>query len=74
MRAIAVGAGLVSVFACVLAVGPGLAETIHGVDVGDTVLLADRTQTSGCTLGDNPDRRRSVVLAWGSRTRVTESR
>jgi hypothetical protein len=35
---------------------PALAETIHGVDVGSTVLLAHRTQTGGCTLGANPDR------------------
>ena len=27
------------------------------VDVGETVLLAKRTKTSGCTLGANPDRR-----------------
>jgi hypothetical protein len=27
------------------------------LDFGKTVLLAERTKTSGCTLGANPDRR-----------------
>jgi hypothetical protein len=47
--ALAVAAGLAAVL-------PAFAETIHGVEVGDTVLLADRTQTSNCAPGANPDR------------------
>jgi hypothetical protein len=35
---------------------PALAEKIHGVEVGTTVFLAQRTRTSNCALGANPDR------------------
>jgi hypothetical protein len=50
---------------------PALAETIHGVEVGTTVLLADRTQTSGCTLGANPDRQCSPGAYY---SKLTKSR
>jgi hypothetical protein len=50
---------------------PALAETIHGVDVGSTVLLAGRTQTSSCTLGANPDRQCSPGAYY---SKLTKSR
>jgi hypothetical protein len=50
---------------------PALAETIHGVDVGNTVLLADRVQTSNCTLGANPDRQCSPGAYY---SKLTKSR
>jgi hypothetical protein len=69
MRALAVGALVVLVLACVLAAVPALAETIHGVDVGETVLLAGRTQTSGCTLGANPDHQCSPGAYYSALTK-----
>ena len=69
MRALAVGASLVSVLFSALAVGPALADTIHGVDVGATLLLGDRTQTSNCTLGANPDRRCSPGAFYSKLTK-----
>jgi hypothetical protein len=69
MRALAVGAVLVILLS--FAALPALAETIHGVDVGNTVLLADRTQTSGCTLGADPDRQCSPGAYY---SKLTKSR
>jgi hypothetical protein len=48
---------------------PVLAETIHGVDVGDTVLLAERTQASNCTIGANPDRQCSPGAYYSALTK-----
>ena len=39
-------------------------------DVGKTVLLASRTQTSGCTLGANPDRRCSPGAYYSKLTKA----
>jgi hypothetical protein len=64
MKLSLVAVSLLAVFAM-----PALAETIHGVDVGDTVLLADRTQTSNCTLGANPDRQCSPGAYYSALTK-----
>jgi hypothetical protein len=50
---------------------PALAEKIHGIEVGKTVLLAERTRTSNCTLGANPDRRCSPGAYY---SKLTKSR
>jgi len=50
---------------------PALADEINGVDVGETVLLAERTKTSGCVLGANPDRRCSPGAYY---SKLTKSR
>lgn len=62
MRALAVGAVLASC-ALLAFVTSALADQIHGVQVGHTVLLKERTQTSNCTLSPlEPSQRRLVVL------------
>jgi hypothetical protein len=48
---------------------PAFAEVIRGVDVGNTVLLKDRTKTSGCVLGANPDRRCSPGAYYSKLTK-----
>jgi hypothetical protein len=68
MRALAVGAVVPIVF--VLAVCAAGAETIHGVDVGTTVLLAKPTRMSNCTLGANPDRRCSPGAYYSKLTKA----
>jgi len=57
------------VLGCVSVVAPALAEQIHGVEVGRTVLLKDRTQTSNCTLGANPDRQCSPGAYYSALTK-----
>ena len=53
-----VGARIALVLAAaVFSTASAAAGTTPPVDVGKTVLLAPRTQTSGCKLGANPDRR-----------------
>jgi hypothetical protein len=47
-----------------------LAVQIHGVEVGDTVLLAKRTQMSQCTLGPNPDRQCSPGAYYSALTKA----
>jgi hypothetical protein len=73
---------LPSAVACVViagAVAAVAAPLVSEVDVGNTVLLAPRTKSSGCRLGANPDRRCSpgayyskltkrVICAAGFRT------
>jgi hypothetical protein len=50
-------------------VAPALADTIHGVEVGHTVLLKERTQTSKCTLGTKPDRQCSPGAYYSALTK-----
>jgi hypothetical protein len=52
-----------------LLAAPALAEQIHGVDVGNTVLLKDRTQTSNCTMSPNPDRQCSPGAYYSALTK-----
>jgi hypothetical protein len=66
-------AGLVALLLLIsaaLLVVPALAETIHGVEVGHTLLLKDRTQTSGCTLGTKPDRQCSPGAYYSALTKA----
>jgi len=58
-----------SLLACVVAAAPALAEQIHGVEVGHTVFLKERTQTSSCTLSLNPDRRCSPGAYYSALTK-----
>jgi hypothetical protein len=69
VRRVAFVAVALAVLAGLAAVIPALAETIHGVDVGDTVLLADRSQTSNCKLGLNPDRQCSPGAYYSALTK-----
>jgi hypothetical protein len=55
--------------ACALMAVPALADQIHGVEVGETVLLKERTQTSACTLGANPDRECSPGAYYSALTK-----
>ena len=50
-------------------VASALADQIHGVEVGHTVLLKARTQTSNCTLGPNPDRQCSPGAYYSALTK-----
>ncbi len=58
-----------SLLACVLVAAPALAEQIHGVEVGHTVFLKERTQTSNCTLSPNPDRQCSPGAYYSALTK-----
>ena len=42
----------------------------QSIDVGKTVLLAPRTQTTGCTLGPNPDRQCSPGAYYSKLTKA----
>jgi hypothetical protein len=61
--------GLAFTVLSLLLVAPALAEVIHGVEVGHTVLLKDRTQTSNCTLSPNPDRQCSPGAYYSALTK-----
>lgn len=49
---------------------PAAAGSQAPVDVGKTVLLAPRTQTTGCTLGPNPDRQCSPGAYYSKLTKA----
>lgn len=68
MRHIAALATL-ALAASALVTVPALADQIHGVEVGETVLLKERTQTSACTLGANPDRECSPGAYYSALTK-----
>jgi hypothetical protein len=59
---------VVSLFA--ISAMPALADQIHGVEVGKTVLLKERTQTSNCTLSPNPDRQCSPRAYYSALTKT----
>jgi hypothetical protein len=70
MRALAVGATAVLASGALLAfVTSAFADQIHGVEVGTTVLLKERTQTSNCTLSPNPDRQCSPGAYYSGLTK-----
>jgi hypothetical protein len=70
MRALAVGATAVLGSCALLAfVTSAFADQIHGVEVGTTVLLKERTQTSNCTLGTKPDRQCSPGAYYSALTK-----
>lgn len=62
-------AALVGALALFLLAMPALAEQIHGVGVGHTVLLKQRTQTSKCTLSPDPDRQCSPGAYYSALTK-----
>lgn len=61
---------LMAALALGIAAVPAFAMKIHGVEVGETVLLSKRTQTSNCTLGANPDRQCSPGAYYSGLTRA----
>jgi len=71
VRALAVGATAVLASCALLAfVTSAFADQIHGVEVGTTVLLKERTKMSNCTLSPNPDRQCSPGAYYSALTKT----